>query len=35
MGVVAHDEVLHLAYRSTAMGQIIDVSKIKRMTGVD
>jgi len=35
MGVVAHDEVLHLAYRSTAMGQLIDVSKIKRMTAAD
>ncbi|MEA2876313.1 MAG: hypothetical protein QOF14_1509 [Hyphomicrobiales bacterium] len=28
VGVLAHDEGLHLAYRSTAMGRVIEVSKI-------
>jgi hypothetical protein len=35
VGIVAHDEVLQLAYRTTAMGQLIDVSRIKRVTAAD
>jgi hypothetical protein len=30
IGVLAHDEVLHVAYKSTATGRAIEVSKIKR-----
>jgi hypothetical protein len=31
VGVLEHDEVLRLAYQNTATGQVIEVSKIKRV----
>jgi len=31
LGVLAHDEVLQLACKAVATGQVIEVSKIKRM----